>query len=257
MVFDSFLDPIFNPLLKIPIFLAIVLISFIISLLISIIYKYTTDQTQMKALKDEIKKGQENMKLHKKDPEKMLKIQKKVMDSNMKYMTLSLKPTLFTFLPIILIFGWLNGHLAYDPLMPNEPFIVTAYLDEEFKGNVSLSADGLIFITEQNIVPYNGEASWELKGDLGIYTLMFSVNDKDSVNKQILITEERKYAPVEDRYKDSEIKKIKIHNNKVKPMKDIPLLGSIPWIGGFGWLGTYILFSILFSIIIRKIMGLS
>jgi uncharacterized membrane protein (DUF106 family) len=257
MVFESFLDPIFSPLLNIPILVAITIVSFGISLLISVIYKYTTDQTQMKALKEEIKKGQEKMKKHKKDPEKMLKEQKKVMDANMKYMTMSMKPTLFTFLPIILIFGWLNGHLAYDPLMPNQPFTVSAEISDSFSGNVTLHVDGLEIITDASLTPKENMVSWELKGPPGLYTLMFSVNGKDEVNKQIIITEERKYAPVEDRYKDSQIKSVKIHNQKVQPLQSIPLVKNIPWIGKFGWLGTYILLSIIFSMTIRKVMGLS
>ena len=62
MVFDAILNPIFSPLLMLPYLLSIILISFIISLLIVLIYKKFTDQTMMKALKDEIKDLQDKMK---------------------------------------------------------------------------------------------------------------------------------------------------------------------------------------------------
>jgi uncharacterized membrane protein (DUF106 family) len=260
-MFNNLLDPILGPLLKLDLFLAILIISFLISLVISFIYKWTTDQTQMKSLKDEIKKNQEEMKKHKKDPEKMLKIQKKMMDANWKYMGMSIKPTLYTFLPIILIFGWLNAHFAYLPLEPNEPFVVSVTMARGFVGDVSLEFQdnsNLDLLTSKNVTPLDNIASWELKGLEGIYTLVFQINGKDVQYKDIIITSEKgKYAPVEQRFKDGAIEIITVHNTKVQPMKNIPLLGQIPWIGGFGWLGTYILFSILFSIGIRKILKLA
>ena len=70
------------------------------------------------------------------------------MQTNMKYMGLSMKPTLVTFIPIIIIFGWMHAHLAYNPILPNQDFTVSA----EFKsseGNIELSVpEGLIIISD-------------------------------------------------------------------------------------------------------------
>lgn len=104
MVFESLLNPIFGPLLKLPPLWAIIIISLVIAILITLVYKWMTDQHLMKSLKDDIKKFQKEMKELKHEPQKVMAIQKKAMQTNMKYMMHSMKPTLVTFLPIILIF---------------------------------------------------------------------------------------------------------------------------------------------------------
>jgi len=106
------LDFVFGPLLKLPTLAAVIILSFLISLLITLIYKWTTNQSVMKELKDEIKKLQEQAKQLKEQPDKAMEIHKKVMETNMQYMSHSMKPTLITFLPIILIFGWMQQHFA-------------------------------------------------------------------------------------------------------------------------------------------------
>jgi len=71
MVFETLLDPIFSPLLKLNPLVGIALISFLISAIITVIYKYVTDQNLMKRLKEEIKAFQKEMKELKDHPEKV------------------------------------------------------------------------------------------------------------------------------------------------------------------------------------------
>ena len=48
------------------------------------------------------------MKNHKEDKEKFAEINKKAMSKNLELMKHSMKPTIFTFIPIILIFSWMR-----------------------------------------------------------------------------------------------------------------------------------------------------
>ncbi len=68
-----------------------------------------TDQTLMKELKKDLKKYQEQMKLHKSDFVRMKEIQKKSMEVNMKYMKQSFKPMIITMIPFFAVFIWLRG----------------------------------------------------------------------------------------------------------------------------------------------------
>jgi len=133
----SFLDPVLNfvlgPLLLLMPFWALLIISFVISLLIVLIYKWITDQNLMRQLKEEQKELQKQMKELKAHPEEAMKVQKQLMQTNMKYMGQSMKPTLITFIPIILIFGWLQGHLAYEPIMPGQEFSAIVNFEEGTK----------------------------------------------------------------------------------------------------------------------------
>ena len=56
----------------------------------------------------------------------------------MKYMTHSLKPTIITFIPIILIFGWMNNTLAYEPILPGQEFTTTAVFQKGAIGEIEL-----------------------------------------------------------------------------------------------------------------------
>lgn len=248
----SFLDTIFNPwlgpVLNLPPFWAILIISAGITLLITIVYKYTTNQKEMKVIKEDLKKYQKEMRKEK-DPKKMMAMQKKALDLNMKYMMSSFKSTLYTFIPIIIIFAWLNSHIAYYPLYPNQEFSVTAKFAEGAKGNITLASVPELNIDSSTKEIINKQAEWKLKGVAGEYKLIFEYNTEE-YEHNILITEERTYLPPEKPIKDSKLKLIVVGNEKVHPFGDnFNLFGWYP-----GWLATYILLSLVFSTLFRKLL---
>lgn len=107
-MFESFFNLIFGSLISWNPLFAIIIISFLMTLIITLSYKYLTNQEMMKSLKQEIKDFQKQMKEHKEDSQKVREIQKLSLEKNMKYMMHSFKPTLFTFVPLIIIFTWLR-----------------------------------------------------------------------------------------------------------------------------------------------------
>lgn len=245
---EGFFDTIFGPLLNLNAIWAIMIVAFIVSLLITLIYKWMTDQHMMKKLKDELKDFQKQMKEFKDNPKKVMEIQKKAMETNMKYMMHSLKPTLITFLPIILIFGWLSANFAYDPIMPNTEFTTTAVFEEGANGKISLNVpEGVEILNDKEQEIKEGTARWTLKGITGKYILEYNYNE-NIYDKEVLITEEKEYIePLKEIEKDG-IKSISIDNEKKRPLN---LFG---W--RLGWLGTYIIFSIAFSMSLRKLLKL-
>lgn len=254
----AFLDPVFNPVLQ-PLldfdsFLAILLLSLVISLLITLVYKYLTNQAEMKRLKEQQKEFQNRMKGLRSNPEEMMKIQKEAMKVNMEYMKHSLKPTLVTMLPIILIFGWMNAHLAYEPIQPGSNYDITLLLEEGFTGDVELQPDaGTEIISQPQQV--NTERMWRLKSSAGEHFLIFKTG-KETQTKKVLITKTSDYAEPITIYENSAIKQIKINYNKLRPLNELArmelsLFGWQP-----GWLGIYIILSIIFSLGLRKALKL-
>ncbi len=244
MVLENLLDPVFNPLLTLGPFWALVIMALVISLIIIIIYKYTTDQNLMKQLKGELKELQKEMKDLKGQPEKSMEVQKRAMQTNMKYMMQSMKSTLFSFIPIIILFGWLQAHLAFVPILPGEEFTVTAIFD----GTANLTAKIIVPSQVQVIgdiekLPVNSKADWTLKGEAGKYTVGVEYNGR-SYMKNLLIN--TRFYEKPDQYYKSELKSIRINNS---PLKVLNIFG---W--KLGWLGTYIILSIVFSLILRKLM---
>ena len=245
MVFENLLNPIFSPLLNLPTLWAVILLSFVISLIITIIYKYTTDQNLMKQLKEEMKAFQKQIKELKKEPERAMAVQKKSMQTNMKYMMQSMKSTLYSFIPIILIFGWMNANFAYEPILPDQDFTTTVIFEDNVNGEIELSVpEGIAINGNAKKEIKDNEVTWLLSGERGEYLLEYIFNGK-KYNKDVLITEKQYIDPVKN-VRDGIVKSIEIEHNK-----NI-LLNLFGW--KLGWLATYIIFAIVFSILIRKVI---
>jgi uncharacterized membrane protein (DUF106 family) len=247
----SLLDTIFNPwlgqVLHLPSFFAILVISLFITLLVTIVYKYTTNQSEMKRLKEDLKKYQKEMR-ETKDTKKLMEIQKKSLDLNMKYMMASFKSTLYTFIPIIIIFAWLNMHIAYEPLLPGQEFKVTAAFADNTQGNITMTSIPELTIDSPTKNIENNEVYWKVSGDAGEYKLTFSYNG-DTYDKNILITNEKKYEQPQLLVKNSHLQRVTIGNKVIHPFGDsFNLFGWYP-----GWLATYIVLSIGLSTLFRKI----
>src|SRR3989344_6269039 len=248
MVFDNLLNPVLSPLLNLPPLLSILIISLILSLLMTFIYKWMTDQELMKTLKEDIKSLQKEMKQFKDNPSKMMEINKKAMEKNMKYMMHSMKPTLVTFIPLIIIFAWLSSHFAYYPLVAGEQFTIDATFEEGTLGDILLdSPNGVELLNDKEQKIVNDESRWMLKGEPGTYKLKFTYDDRQ-FTQDILIVENKdnwEYKNPLQKIKDSNLKQIMVENEKVT------VINLFGW--EIGWLGTYILFSIAFSMSLRKI----
>ena len=87
---------------------SLITISFIITLFITLSYKFLTNQELMKTLKAEIKELREQSTAHKDDKEKFAEINQKAITKNFQLMKHSMKPTLFTLVPILLLFNWMR-----------------------------------------------------------------------------------------------------------------------------------------------------
>jgi len=251
MVVSNLLDPVLRPLLNLHIFWVVAILSTGISLIITIVYKLMTDQNLMKQLKDEMKELQNEMKELRNNPEQMMEVQRKAMQTNSKYMMQSMKSTLITFIPIILIFGWMNANIAYEPLTPNIEFTLDAAFNNAH-GKIKLEApNGITVLGNDTQEIVNNKATWILKGDEGEYTLNLTANHVRE-NKDLLITNEQAYKEPLKTFRNSilKLKTIQInHDPKTVLPMDVNLLGYRG-----GWLGTYIIISILTSMLLRKLL---
>jgi uncharacterized membrane protein (DUF106 family) len=254
MAFLDLLNPVFDVLfgwlLPLDPFWSILILSFIISLIIIVITKYTTKQDLMKHLKEESKELQKQMKELKDKPEKMMEVQKKHMESSMKYMRESFRPLLWTFVPIILIFGWMSSNLAYEPIMPGQEFSVRVQLEKGITGTITASSpEGIELTSEPSKEVSDGIAIFTFKAlEPGTYAapgLTFTVNNK-GYTKDVLVTNERKYLTPLKNIRDRTVRSIETIHDKVQVIR----LGTF----SLSWLWSYIIFSIIFSSALRKLM---
>jgi len=248
MVFATVLEPVFNPLINsVGSFWFVAIISFIVSIIIVLAYKYTTDQNLMKTLKEDIKKLNKDARALMKDPntqQKAMAIHKQIMEKQMTMMKHSMKSTLVTFLPIIIIFGWMTANLAFIPLTEDSQFTVSVEFDD-YIGDVELVVpDGFEIIGESK-KEITDVVEWRLSGVTGEYLLEWNVGENNYF-KDIIITDEQKYAEPIKQVKDGIVNNIQINYKKNV------LLNLFGW--RMGWLATYIIFSIVLNGLLRKLL---
>lgn len=240
---DAILSPILNPLLSVHPALAILIVALAISAISVWAQKQFTDQDRLKFLKKEQKKINEEIRKNKDNPEKQMKLQKKIMPISGEMMKASLKPTLWMMIPFFLIFMWLAANFAYEPLLPGENFTVTA--DAQTTAVLLEVPDGLTILTPAEAVVVDEQATWTLVGEAGRYVMTFSADDSlETMN--VFITETKEYAQVMDTF-DGDITRITIGNAALKPLDPFTILGWRP-----GWIWIYIFCSIIISISLRK-----
>ena len=141
----------------------------------------------------------------------------------------------------------MSSNFAYEPIKPKQEFTVDAVFTEEATGKIKIYTSNEIDVqgdAEKDIK--DGKASWLLSGGKGEHLLEFGIDgEKQSIN---VIIDDSKYSEPLKKIKNSKIKEIVIGNQKETVMD---LFG---W--KLGWLGTYIIFSIVFSMGLRKLMKL-
>ena len=254
----SFLDPVLNPVLlpladKSPLLL-IVLFSFVLSLIITVVYKFATNQEEMKRLKEQQKESQKHIKeLRTSNPEEALRLQKEAMKSTGDMMRHSLKAMLITLVIAGFTFPWMSGHLAYDPIGPGETYSVTATFAKGITGDAVLVPDEETdFDSSDAKQPIsNGEVTWRLKSSSeGEHKLAVEIGEVQQQKDVIVSNSLGSVKPVKT-FKNSNIKAITVNYEKW------PALGPntftlFDWYPG--WLAIYFISSIVFSLSLKKLL---
>jgi len=247
---------IFDALLSIHPTILVVSIGIIFSVLMVLLTKYVTDQDLMKRLREETKELQAEIKELKNNPSKMAEVNKRMMETNMKMMMQSFRPMLFSFIPAILVFTWLNGHLAYEPLTIEEEFSVELEFYDNIAGSiVPLTPQGVSLINGESYTIKDNHVRLVYKGEIpGEYTLSYDLqNEAGEVVKTwsvpIVIVEgkQKEYTGPVFPIKDEFMKAITVSNEKFTAFGSLSLFGWEP-----GWLALYIVVSIIGSLLFRK-----
>jgi len=250
-----------NVVLSLPPAAAILLISAVVSFVTTLVYKHTTNQKMLKELKDEVKRMQAEARSAT-EPGRAAQLQKEMMKKSMQQFSSSTKSMLITLIPLFLLFGWMQSNLAYTPLKPGAEFTTTAYFDKSASGNITIAAgEGLTVLTGPAQEIKGGSATWRLNGEKeGTYDLAYSFGN-ELYKRSVIITNGFKYAsPLLTKSKpfgssastikkDSMIQRISVDLRPLRPFGNIAFFGWQP-----GWLATYIIFSLVTSMLIRKWM---
>lgn len=247
----ALLDPILGWTLALPPFLGVFVMSLVVTLIINLIYKFTTNQIEMKNLKDQIEKFRKQMKENKDNPKKLQKVISEANEVNFRYMGKSLKPTLYTFLPIIFIFAWMNANYTYAPLNAHEPLTITTHFLDGFTGEAVLTSPTL---TTNNITSTIVTSSDKKIGSVALFAVTgdpgpheFTINYQSfSYNGTVWFGEK----PTQQLFAgNGPVSTISVDYPRIHPLGPFQLFGWQP-----GWLALYIVLSVGLSMSTRKLL---
>jgi uncharacterized membrane protein (DUF106 family) len=229
-------------------FLLVISASIIMSLIITLVYKFTTNQKEMKHIKTEMKRLQKEMKGARNDQKKMLEINNQLMKYNSQYMMKSLRSSLFTMLPAILVFVFLSGHVAFSPIGPGDDFGLAIRHANGVDPNMTELELPPGFSVVNRTVDDNFARFRIQAGEPGEYVIGI-VNGDDRVGKDIIVTDNREYARAEEKYPNGRINSARIEYESLTIVR-IPF-----WPREMNWLWLYIIFAILTGTITRKVLN--
>ncbi len=111
----AILDPSAGVLLNLDKLWGMVIIVLIITIFMTLVQKYATDQKELKQIKEDQKELQKEIQKYKEHPEKMMELQKKQLEFIPKTFRLTLRPIIFTGIPLIIFFRWFGDYFAQFP----------------------------------------------------------------------------------------------------------------------------------------------
>ena len=104
------LNPLAGSLLNWNVTYGMIIITAILSIFLTLTQKYTTDQSLLREIKKEQKILQGKMKEFKDHPEKLMELQKKQLQFIPQTFEITMRPLIYTSVPIILFFRWFNDY---------------------------------------------------------------------------------------------------------------------------------------------------
>jgi hypothetical protein len=163
LVFDALLAP-FSAM---PPIVSLVLVSLLVSILMLVVFKRTSDQAALAAVKRKIHAGLFEIRLFNDDLRAILRAQGEILRHNLTYLRLSLWPMLFVLPPLVLVIAQLQFHYGYEGLRPGQRALVQVDLAPEADGGARPAAtlevpDGLRAETEAVWIEAESQVLWRL-----------------------------------------------------------------------------------------------
>jgi uncharacterized membrane protein (DUF106 family) len=263
-VFDTLL----LPFRSLPPVVGLLVVSLVVAIAMPIVFKKTSDQARLEAVKKQIHACLFELRLFSDDLPAILRAQGEILRHNLRYLGLSLVPMLVMLVPIVFVVAQLQFHYGYRGLRPSEDFMVKVQLKEgraDARPDAALEAPaGLAVETPAVWIASERELAWRLRAQQwGDYELKVRVNGQEYGKTARVARDVRRLSPVrlepglvnqvlypaEDPLPaDSPLASITVGYRE----DDVSLLG---W--GMNWLILFVLLSIAFAFALRKRMGVT
>jgi uncharacterized membrane protein (DUF106 family) len=148
-------------------FAGIIVVSLVTGAVMMLLFKVTSNQQGMKAVKAKIAAYFLEMRLYKDDFAAVMASQRRVLAANLGYMKLALLPAVVLMIPVVLIMVQLNLRYAERGLAPGETAMVKVTVAE----GADVIAQGLTLVPSDGVekaspavrIPSLGEIDWKIR----------------------------------------------------------------------------------------------
>jgi uncharacterized membrane protein (DUF106 family) len=198
-IINAVLRPLFDavlyPFRGFPPIVGLTLVSLVTAIGLLIVFKRTSNQKALEAIKRKIHAGLFEIRLFNDDLRSILRSQLDILRHNLSYLRYSTAPMLWTLPPLVLMIAQLQFHYGYEGLTVGKQALVKVTLAEDAaiagaKPAMRLTTEGgAIEIKEPSIwVPSLREMTWRVVPETeGDYELRI-VNGSETVEKSIVVS---------------------------------------------------------------------
>jgi uncharacterized membrane protein (DUF106 family) len=190
-VLRPFFDLLLAPFRALPAIVSLAVVSLLASVLMLVIFKRTSNQERLAAVKRRIHAGLFEIRLFSDDLRAIFRAQGEILRANVTYVRLSLAPMIFILPPFVLVMAQLQYHYGYEGLRPGRPALITADLDGDLatgsRPAATLEApDGVRIETETAWLPSAKQVAWRIVAEReGEYQLSLRLGNAPAVTKSL------------------------------------------------------------------------
>jgi uncharacterized membrane protein (DUF106 family) len=179
------------PFRGLPPVVGLAVVSLLTSVLLLIVFKKTSNQKALEAVKRKIHAGLFEIRLFNDDFRSILRSQLDILRHNLTYLRYSTVPMIWTLPPLVLLIAQLQFHYGYESLRVGVPALVKATVgasDTGSKPAIRLEASPGLEVVEPPIwIPSMREMAWRIEPrTAGDYELRI-VNGSESVTKSVRV----------------------------------------------------------------------
>ncbi len=122
-------DLLLAPFAAWPPIVPVTLVSLLVSILMLVVFKHTSNQDALAAVKRRIHAGLFEIRLFNDDLRAILRAQNEILRTNLTYLRLTLWPMVFLLPPLVLVIAQLQFHYGYEGLRPGERALLAVDLE--------------------------------------------------------------------------------------------------------------------------------
>lgn len=156
-------DVLLAPFSALPAVAGLAAVSLATAVVMLLVFKRTSNQARLAAVKRSIHAGIFEIRLYKDDFRAIARAQREILRDNATYLWLSVAPMLWVIVPFVLVIAQLQFHYGYAALQPDQPVLLKVQLRNGGGGDVSLEAPpGLRLDTPAVRLPSAREVVWRM-----------------------------------------------------------------------------------------------